>query len=277
MDVGFGAAGGSAFTDQFVTSGPINLPAGRAMHDGYTAAVIIGLAARVAGRGATRNIALALGFAGTGSHAVGAASHPVPATPVRGTDWWMVNGGTTNLYVTPSGQVNLDRGGGYGDTSWPGNSYPGIIGGLYQYILGPTEPRSLLLSSPLPGRLDAEWYLVADEGGASVTGYRVQIATDAGFTQNVQGFDTAGRSISITGLTPGTYYVRVFARNAVTDAAGRYGPASAVGSVALKSGGHRWNGTTEVGTPVAVRWNGSAEVPLTVAVRWDGEQEVPLT
>ena len=53
------------------------------------------------------------------------------------------------------------------------------------------------------------------DGGSGITGWQIQYATDAAFTQNVSVISSNGNSV-LTGLTPGTtYYVRSRGSNAV--------------------------------------------------------------
>lgn len=160
-----------------------------------------------------------------------------------------------------------------------GGTWSGSIPGSLSYAEVPSAPQTPAASSVTPASATVTWTAPSDDGGASVTGYRVQRALDSGFTTSVVNF-TVGvvYTYSDTTVTPGTtYYYRVFAINSVATGASTTGPASTGVSVTVKAGGRRWDGSVEVSTAVAMRWDGSAEVPITTAVRWNGTAEVALT
>lgn len=228
-DVGFGGNVGSAFTGfAWVRSGGIGLPTGRAMSDGGTGAVIVGLGMYVAGNGGTRTIQLQIGSATTAGFNVGSAGHPVPFTGYVGTNAWAVNGGAADVYIYMGGtSVNFGRSSTSGASNTVGSSgttWSGTLGGAYRYVQGPTAP-GIVSVTPNADGTAATVVLsgVADNGGSGVSGYRIQRATNAGFTTGLATVDSTGTTV-MTGLTPGqTYYYRATARNGVTDTFGKLG------------------------------------------------------
>jgi hypothetical protein len=104
----------------------------------------------------------------------------------------------------------------------------GTASGLEVYITtgaaavdseAPTAPANLVDSNPTDNSIDLDWDAASDSIG--VTGYRVQRATNAGFTTGVVSFNISNvTSHTVTGLSGGTtYYFRVRAK----DAAGNEG------------------------------------------------------
>jgi len=80
----------------------------------------------------------------------------------------------------------------------------------------PSAPRSLAVTNIGPITADVSWTTVADNGGAAVTGYRLQVSTSSNFTTGVTTYDQTGLTKSLTGLDPAvTYYLRVFALTSV--------------------------------------------------------------
>lgn len=81
----------------------------------------------------------------------------------------------------------------------------------------PTVPRTVTVTSVLPDGFTVNWIAPADNGGAAVDDYIVDVSTSSTFAT----FDrfTLGSTAltkAITGRTPGTaYYVRTFAHNAI--------------------------------------------------------------
>lgn len=76
----------------------------------------------------------------------------------------------------------------------------------------PTAPTNFALSGLVD--MTATWTEPTDNGGAVITRYRVQTATDIGFTQNVKFVDLLASGGKITHLEEyTTYFVRLFAIN----------------------------------------------------------------
>lgn len=83
----------------------------------------------------------------------------------------------------------------------------------------PSAPTALASNTVAQTTANVTWTAPYD-GGSAITSYTVQIATDAGFSQNLQTLSYSGSPAALTGLTPGTlYYYRVRANNAVGNGA----------------------------------------------------------
>jgi hypothetical protein len=226
--VSFGGAGGSAFTGYNpVTSGAIGLPTGRAMANGTTYALLLLTSVLTAGSGSAS-------LAGSGGSWSRGGSTP-GYNGVSGAGYVLVNGGTANLSISHTGTMYFGRAGG-GTTSDGVTNWTGIIGGSYDWLQAPSEPTLNTVTSATTGVLSYNFSGSGDNGGAAISTYRVEYATNAGFSGSSYVETTTGAG-NITGLTPGvTYWVRVAARNGVTDAAGTLGPYSATGSVQVLGG-----------------------------------------
>lgn len=89
------------------------------------------------------------------------------------------------------------------------------VGGFTGTVPGaPTAPAAVAG----PGRLTVGWTAPASDGGVAIDAYRLEVATDSGFTSIVATVDVgaAVRSKTVLELTPGTtYYARVRAHNSV--------------------------------------------------------------
>ena len=129
----------------------------------------------------------------------------------------------------------------------------------------PGAPGTPVLTDALPTSIDAAWTAPADNGGASITNYQVQVATDSGFSSVVKTVN-AGASLSttITDLTPGIeYWVRVRATNSVG-----YGSYSSSASEETLAGGRVWDGSAWRNCKVWA-WDGS-QWRLCRVRAWDG-------
>ena len=80
----------------------------------------------------------------------------------------------------------------------------------------PEAPTALMASPIGPTRIDLSWAAPTDNGGAAITGYRIEVSTDGGTDYEDVVADTGGtnRTYSHTGLRGGTtYHYRVSAIN----------------------------------------------------------------
>jgi hypothetical protein len=234
-ETGFGSiAVTQSFTDQYVYSDGIGLPTGRVMDNGSRACLITAVRAYAAGRGATRSMSISLGSATTGSFAVGSAGS------AQDTGWksitpYLVQGGSVRFTLNLTGSTFFGRGlDGSGVDSY-GNNF-GTLGGGYLWAQSPSSPGFNDLSASSTGVVHVNIAGPSDDGGANIIGYQVQWAKNSSFTSGLQysnrGTGTDDLDFNVTGLDAGTtYYFRVAARNAVTNAAGTTGPFSAVQSL----------------------------------------------
>lgn len=79
----------------------------------------------------------------------------------------------------------------------------------------PSSPSALTPGTPGATSVPLSWSAPTDDGGASISSYTVQYATDAAFTAGVGTQSFTGTSGTVTGLAPGqTYHFRVRAVNA---------------------------------------------------------------
>ena len=126
------------------------------------------------------------------------------------------------------------------------------------YIFRPTPP-----GAPVPVGVDQATptslryrFSGTTDGGSAITGWQAQIATDPGFSQNVQTVNSNGTT-TFSGLDPSTTYnVRSRGSNAVG-----WGGWSATASGSTESGAYA--SVNGAWVPVPFNWsNGSAWTPL---------------
>lgn len=79
----------------------------------------------------------------------------------------------------------------------------------------PSKMGAPTLTYDAPSTIKVVYTKPSSDGGAAITGYDVQFATDAAFTKDVQTYSTtSGSTLTRTDLEPGnTWYVRVRAKN----------------------------------------------------------------
>jgi hypothetical protein len=239
------------------------------MANGSTACLIVGLYGVIGGRSGAVSVLLQLGSAQTGWFGMPGG---VNGTGMIGTSYWLVNGGSTTFYMHFSGQVYFGRGSGgttWDSTNW---SWSGGLTGTYRYVQAPSAPQSVAISNVQSTSMTVAWAAPADTTELGVSGYEVQYATDAAFTTGVQTKTVSTLSATLTGLTPGVrYYVRVSAKNPVTDAAGTVGPRSGATEAKTLSGAYVSDGST-FGTAEVYVGNGStwplAEVYVGDGTSW---------
>lgn len=250
-DVGFGSAAvRSGYTVGYVATGGIGLPTGRTLADGSAPAQIIALYGYVSGRGAARGVTMSLGSAAV--YFTAGASSSAQDTGWLGTNGWLVQGGTATFRYDLGGQSYFGRSsssGGIGVENPPGAGFTGVLGGNYRYVIGPTAPTIGTFTQVSPVEATLTWSAPSDNGGAGVTGYVIEYATNASYTSSKTVAVGAVLSHTLTGLTPGTQvFARVAASNQVTTAKGTTSIPSASASVILVADIGDLDGWTVYGT-----------------------------
>jgi len=228
-----GRAARTGYTEQYARSnGTLVEP--RACSDGTRPMRIINLYGAVSGRNATRTVQMYLGSSAV-NLTVGAASQANDTGWQNSTDWDVFGGASVEYgYRNMSGSCYFARSstsgtvGTYGPDFGPPNygTFTGTIGIDYEYYECASAPSIATATASGDGTsISITLSAPSDNGGTSVTGYRVQRATNSAFTTGVATVDVGtGGSTTLTGLTPGaTYYLRATARNAVTDAFSKLG------------------------------------------------------
>lgn len=231
IEVGFGGvAVTQSYTDRYVYSDGVPLPTGRTMASGSRACLITSVRGFAAGRGGARAMSISLGPRTSGAFTVGSAGS-AQNTGWRDIDDWLVQGGTTRFTLNFTGSTYFGRDNvGSGIDSYGTNF--GNLGGGYLYVQSPSEARISVGPSEInSGGFRTTVYAPGDDGGSSITGYRVQWARNSAFTVGFGEVDAGTGTTEYTGFDVGTrYYFRVAAKNAVTNAAGTFAPWSAVES-----------------------------------------------
>ena len=110
-----------------------------------------------------------------------------------------------------------------GDGTWSAT----VVGATSAIV--PGAPTSLTATANGPTRIDLSWTAPSNDGGSAITGYRIEVSTDASNWSNlVADTGSAATTYSHTGLTAGsTRYYRVSAINSAGT-----GPASGVANAA---------------------------------------------
>lgn len=150
------------------------------------------------------------------------------------------SGGTfTIVAVRSGGTMNVGRNSAAGGaTYWSdGDSLPGQMPGSFLWATVPAAPATPGVSSAGAASLTVTW-VAPSNGDSAITGYRIEVATDASFTLNKAVAEVGvTTTATLTGLLPGQlYYVRVAAMNAVSTAVGTYGGWSGTATVLVLSG-----------------------------------------
>lgn len=234
----------SGYTDDYAYSNGIGLPSGRAMLNGSTAVLITTLLAYVAGRSAARSISLQLGSAVVSAFSVAAGGAAASTGYKSCSTRWLVNGGSARFTVNSNGYFYFGRGGSGTVYDSYGSTWSGLLGGAMGYVQSPTAPTGLAISNVQPDGFHATWKAPSDTGDSGITGYLVQVAPTASFTNPTNYLVGNVLAADIDGLAAGgTFYVRVCAMNLCTTTAGTYGPASSYVSTKTSSGAYVGDGT----------------------------------
>lgn len=217
-----GTSSPSGFTDDYLYIDTINVPVGRVAANGNGPVLITSIGQYMAGNGASRTMYLSLGSIATGAISVPSAGSAT--VKYSGSCSGLVANGANLRYTinaNPNGSFYFARqasGGTLYDSYGLWGS--GIPGGSYNYNESPTAPQTPGVTGGV-GQATVTWTAPSSDGGSSITGYKVEYATNVGFTTGVGSVDVGVvLSTVVTGLTNGiTYYFRVYAKNAVTTAA----------------------------------------------------------
>lgn len=259
----------SMYSTASVPSSPYN------MADGTNRIEIDSLYGALSGNGGSRTATMYCGSSSVGI-SVGSAGTAADTGWISSSAWIVAGGTGVNYgYTSLSGSCLFARGAdGTGFTQGAFGTWSASIGMIVNYLYTPSAP-SITSVTPSTDGTSATVVVGApgDNGGSSITGYRVQYALTSAFTTVIATVNTSGTA-TITGLTPGTtYFYRPTARNGVTDGAGTLGSgwgttASAaqpdpgglgrvdVGGTFTASDGKRYNGSSW-DVMAGKRYNGS--------------------
>lgn len=255
----------------------------RAGADGTRPAIITALRLYASGYGATRNISVfcsdqngAQSRSGTFQVGAGSGSQDLGWRAVSA-GFRNAAGGDFQVGMFTDGSTRPGKAPAGGRTVFPGStSYfqNATLAGEYDYHQVATAPGFHEIRPSADGK-SVYFNLAgaADHGGTAVSGYYLQWAWDAGFTQGV-GSRISGPSVfSLEGMEPGRkYFYRVCARNYISDWAGMAGGEwSATHNATQPSPakfGKIFNGTSFVDNQAKV-WNGTSFVDPVLKV-WNG-------
>ena len=220
-----------------VYSDSVTLPQGRIAANGQGPVLITRAFAYMAGRGASRTAHLKVGTAETAGFTIASGSSAV-STGWRALSLLVPNGGTRRVECRANGEYYFGRSSS-GLTTKPssGFTWAGALSGQVDYVEVPSAPRSPS-ASPDPGAasVSLSWLAPSSDGGTAITGYRLEYDTDPAFGSPTVVPLGVVLAHEVTGLTPGeTYYFRLAAENAVTDAASTWSVYSATASAFLGS------------------------------------------
>jgi hypothetical protein len=86
--------------------------------------------------------------------------------------------------------------------------------GAWDYISAPTAPRSLKQTAKAKGSMTFTWSVPISNGGATITGYKVEYRKNGASTWKTKSTLQAGRSVTLNSLRDGVRYdLRVAAQN----------------------------------------------------------------
>lgn len=250
----------STSANNFARTPDMAFEAGRAVRSSTLLPILITqVGTWVSGNGGTRAITLTLGSSSVTLPSVAASASAQDTGLVNLTSPLLItntNTGRANftISVSPTGAGNefffgrLTSATGATSASSPGTSpvqgvdttWVGKLPIRYTYVVAPLAP-TIAVTSPFTagstsGRATVSW-TAPDNGGTAITGYNLQYSTSPLLTSNVTEISDIGSgttSYNVDGLTPGvTYYFRVFAKNAVTEAANTTGPGSSIASTVV--------------------------------------------
>ena len=227
-DVLFGGfAARSGFTQGYVHSFG-TLADSRVGSDGSKPLRITALSGAVSGNGATRSVEMYCGGAEVTLSRASSGS-------ALDTGWQTVTAWQTTAldsiefgYRSMSGSCYFARSSTSGAVATYGafGNFTGKIGMYYRFQEVASAPGIVSVTPNGDGdQVTVVLSAPSDDGDSTVIGYRIQRATDSGFTAGLATVTSTGTTI-MTGLTPGTtYYYRATARNTPSEGAGILGGA----------------------------------------------------
>lgn len=262
----------NSYTDGYAKCGA-SVPTGRVTSGGKKPCYLLNVGLWLAGYGAARTVSedftTGYGTGSTSSHSIASDSSPnyVTHSIAAGSGW--SNGGSTTFKITMSGTTY------YGATDISGsasvtNPYDTFanrtITAKVSWAQAPVAPVMVSLTPGAGGQVTSVFSWTGDNGGTAVTGYFLQIARDAAFTDLVFS-DVVASGTNIHYLDPNQeYYYRAAADNAATTMAGEHSAWSNVMSVVTESTGVVWDGTAWVPVDTAEAFDGGEWVAVEVDV-----------
>lgn len=201
----------------FIQTG-VSIPAGRVMSNGSTDILVHRIRAFAGGYSGSITCSLQLGSVKT-------SNFSMPAGTASSTSWRNINvllsPGTATFRLNASARAYIGRsnGGSPQLQDDAGNTWSGQAVGEYSYYEAPSVPLAFTATATGFTTAEVSWQAPNSSGGTPITGYHLQVATNPLFF-SASSYQNVGLSRSLTGLNPGTtYYVRVGAKNAVTEEA----------------------------------------------------------
>lgn len=231
----------AGFTDLYVTSPNVPLPAGRNIAlNGNALALVVGLRCALAGRGAARTMSYGIdGYPAIGPFADGAQSSATLTASNAPGGTMLCTGGTGTFRISSNGSFYFGRGGS--GTTDDNNGLHRSDGALYvEFTYGsvPTAPTAPAVAPAGATGATVSWSAPVDNGDLGITGYRLQYSTDPTFATGVTSVEVGnvGTYTIPSGLTGGaTYYFRLQAENAATTAGGTWSQSSSTVSLLIGS------------------------------------------
>jgi hypothetical protein len=219
-----------------VWSTGLDLPTNRRVaNNGDRPILVTRIRAYVSGRFATRSCRLGIDQAG-GSRTWTGFFDRAAAGSAQDAGWRTINrlsnnGGEYRVFIEADGSFYFGRAASGGSTNVLGGAsgvWGGSLAGEVEWFESPSAPLNPSATDQGGGVVRVEWDAPAATGGTPITGYRILYDSDPAFgSPGVIDVSATSTVRNISGLSVGTtYHVRVYAKNAVTEAAGTYSVAS---------------------------------------------------